>query len=109
MSLQPIAVDLAPYEKRNLRVSESPRSLSTSLTKHKMSPFLPQRSRRSDPPRFREGDEQGSRHGHLRVAVFIAMPAQREHQIENMLCADREIVEVQSMELCIGTAQVSTS
>ena len=109
MSLQPIAVDLAPYEKRNLRVSESPRSLSTSLTKHKMSPFLPQRGRRSVPPHFREGDEQGSRHGRLRVTVFIAMPAQREHQIENVLCADPEIVEVQSMELCIGTAQVSTS
>ncbi|RPD54963.1 hypothetical protein L227DRAFT_336764 [Lentinus tigrinus ALCF2SS1-6] len=105
-TLSPIAIDFVSPEERDLWVSKSSRS-SSSPPKH-MAPRTPaMRSHHASGSCTRKAERLDSEPGSLRVAVFIAMPAQRGLPGDEPPYADRKIRGVQSTELCIGIVQAS--
>ncbi|TFK79570.1 hypothetical protein K466DRAFT_606047 [Polyporus arcularius HHB13444] len=104
-SLLPISVDFGSSEERHRwELGQTPSSHGPTPSTSKRS-GMRSSTKRGRSTVFKKDDESYSEHGGLRVAVFIAMPAQR---VEGVLHwqADRKIMAVQSTELCLGTTQM---
>ncbi|RDX51748.1 hypothetical protein OH76DRAFT_268228 [Lentinus brumalis] len=104
-SILPISVDFGSSEERHrweLGQTQSSHGPASSTSKYLGTRSSTKRGRSTIVKKV--GDSYPE-HGGLRVAVFIAMPAQRVEGVPHWQ-ADRKIMAVQSTELCLGTTQM---